>query len=427
MTAVRFLGAILLAEAAGVALLSRLCRQPRSGPGALGLAFLLGTFVFGLWTHLLLWVRIPVTLLTVLVGPGVIAALGRWSVVRTWIWKRPPGAAWLQPAAAAFLLFGALSWPLLGFDGDTMYLPKAKSIVRHGTFWNEDFTDPSRIMPARRRPLLLPSLYADIALLSGSWEGYLLRVWFVLLQVGGTAAFYDVLRSKTGRSEAAWGAGVYAWLPALAHDSGGALSGYADAPLAFLFLFALASETRLAVFLLTAAVLLKDEGFAFLVPFALVRGIKPVLLPGLVGAAWIATASFLPLDTDFLPRRFLQPQLASLPTVLRHLGSELVALKHWSILWLIVLGVLACRLKTLAREDARWLLPVGVQLAIYAGVWLTFPPSDLSRLIKVEDMRLLLHVTPMAWTWAVRRACEVPSADSPGPPGNPLTPGPADP
>lgn len=190
---------------------------------------------------------------------------------------------------------------------------------------------------------------------------------------------------------------------------------------------ALASETRLAVFLLTAAVLLKDEGFAFLVPFALVRGIKPVLLPGLVGVAWIATASFLPLDTDFLPRRFLQPQPASLPTVLRHLASELVALKHWSLLWLIVLGVLAYRLKALGRQDARWLLPVGVQLAIYAGVWLTFPPSDLSRLIKVEDMRLLLHVTPIAWTWAVWRACEVPSADSPGPPGNPLTPGPADP
>jgi hypothetical protein len=404
MTAARFLLALALVEAAGLALLTRLSREPRSGPGAMGLAFFLGTLAAGLWTHLLLWVRIPVTPLTVAAGLAAMAALGRWKDVRAWVWKRPPAPAWLLAPAAAFLLFGALSWPLLGYDGEVMYLPKAKSIAHYGTFWNEDFTDPARVLLAHRRPLLLPSIYADVALLSGSWDARLIRVWFTLLQVAGAAALYDVLRGRTDRASAAWATALYAWLPALWHDAGGACSAYADAPLSLLFVFSLVSGPRLAIVLLAAGVLLKDEGLAFLLPLALVRGPKLILIPAAVAAAWMATASFLPRDDDFLPARFLQPHLAELPRVVRQVGSEMLAVKHWSVLWLTVLGTLAWKARRLGREDARWLLPAAVQVAAYVGVWLSFPPQDLARLIKMEDMRLLMHVAPLAWVWSVGRA-----------------------
>ncbi len=408
MQVARFLLAVGIAEALGLAILSRLSSRPRSGPGALGLAFVAGAFGLGLWTHLLLLVRVPVNLPTVLAGPAVVAALGRPRFLRELVWKRPPWPAAILVPAAAFMMWGALSTSWLGYDPDTMYLFRAKSIARHGTFWNEDFTDPTRLHLGHRRPLLLPAMYADVAFLSGSWEGKLLRIWFALFQVAAWAAMYDVLRGRTGRLPAALGTALYAWVPALWHDHGGVIAAYADAPLSMALLLAVASETPLAVLFLSAGALLKDDGMAFLLPFAVVRGWRPVVLPAALAAAWVAVAMHLPRDADFLPANFLNPHFAEIPGVLRKVGSEMVTFKHWSLLWVLALAVLAVRARRLDREDALWLVPVFAQIAIYVGVWITFEPAVMALFIRVQDMRLLLHVAPLAWCWAVWRAADGP-------------------
>jgi hypothetical protein len=414
MEVARFILASTGAGVVGLAVLSRLSVSPRSGPGALGLAFFVGSFSIALWTHLLLWVRIPVSLLSILVGPAILVAIARWRFVRDLVWGRPPASAILIAAASAFLIFGAVSWPLLGVDPDCFYLFKAKSIVHHGTFWNEDFLDPDRLHLAHRRPLLLPCLYADIALLCGSFDGRLIRAWMALLQIGAFGAMYDVLRARTDRATAALGTGLYAWIPALWHDAGGAMTGYADAPLAMLFLLALASEKPLAIFCATAAVLLKDEGAAFVLAFALGRGWRSAVLPAVTAAGWAFTAAFLPLDADYLPRGFLNPHVQQLPFILRKLGGEMLALKHWSLLWPAILLPLAFRLRTFAKLDVRWLAPAALQLVMYIGVWITFPPEVGRMYVRMEDMRLLLHVTPILWAWTLWRAAPLPRGATSG-------------
>ncbi len=171
MTVVRFLLLAGLAELSGLALLSRFSRDRRSGPGALGLAFVVGALGLGLWTHFMLFVRIPVTSGSVIVGGLALLAVVRRPFFKELVWKRPPWTAWLLAPAAALLLYGASSFSLIGVDPATFYSLKGKSIATYGTFWNEDFTDPARLHPCRRRPLLLPSMYANVYLVTGSDRG----------------------------------------------------------------------------------------------------------------------------------------------------------------------------------------------------------------------------------------------------------------
>jgi hypothetical protein len=190
----------------------------------------------------------------------------------------------------------------------------------------------------------------------------------------------------------------------LSRDTGGANTGWADAPLSMMFLFALGSERPLSVFFLCAGALTKDEGQAFLVGVLIAHGWRPVVIPAVVAGIWILTARHLPLDSDYLPRNFLNANFSAIPRVLRHVGSALLSLKHWAVLWVVSLTVLAFRARRLNREDARWLVPIAVQLAIYVGVWITFPKESIQPMMRVQDTRLLLHLAPAMWVWAAWRA-----------------------
>ncbi len=409
MIALRFLSAVAIAGVTGLAVLSRLGSRPRSGPGQLGMGFVVGAVVLALWIHLLLLIRIPVSTLTLLAGPAILIPLGRWRILREGVWERPPWPAALVAAAGVFLFMGAIHWPLAGADPEYFYIFKAKSIVRHGTFWNPDFLDPDRLHPAHRRPLLLPCFYVIVRLVAGSFEVPLIRAWMALFQVGALCAMYDVIRARADRTTAALGAGLYGWLPVLWHDAGGAVTGYADAPLAMMILFALASETPLAVLFAAAAPLLKDDAVPFVAGFAIARGLKPALLPAAVAACWQATAAFLPLDPDYLPQRFLHPYFGQLPFIFRRILSEIVSVKHWSLAWVAIIAAAAGRACRLDRSDLRWLAPGVLQLAAYVGVWMSFEPESGRFFVRMQCMRLLLHVMPILWVWALWRA--VPDVD----------------
>ncbi|HXX94448.1 MAG TPA: hypothetical protein VEN81_12500, partial [Planctomycetota bacterium] len=373
--------------------------------------FFVGVLGCALWTHLLLLVRIPVNGLTVGLGAVALGACGRWRCLKEADWSRPPDAFALLVGAAGFLLWGAWAYPLIGADAAVFYALKAKSIVVHGGFWNEDFLDPDRLHLAHRRPLLLPSIYANLFLATGSSDSRALRVWFTLLQLGALGGVYDLLRERTGRTESAVAVGLLAWCPVWWADAGGAASGYADGAFGMAVLFSLLAEPPLAVFHLAAGVLLKDEGIAFLIPFALARGVRRAAFPALLAAVWLWVSRGLPRDADYLPANFLHVHLGSLPGIAWAIGSNLLATKFWGLLWYAILGVAILRARALRREDARLLGPLALQLVLYVGVWSTFDPDQVGGYLKVEVRRLLSHFLPTAWVWAVGRAGLSPATD----------------
>ncbi len=416
----RFILAAAVTELAGLSILSRLSRRPRSGPGALGLGFFTGVMGLGLWTCLLLWVRVPVNLVSLLAGAAVLVGIGRWGYRRELVWKRPPWPCALIALGAGFIVWGAVSWPLSGLDPLSMYDVKAKAIVHFGTFWNEIFTDPDRFHVAHRRPILLPVIYVDLYLFLGAPHGRLLNLWFALIQIGALAGMYDTIRQRASRIAAAIGVMLFAWLPALWHDAGGAISAYGDAPFGMLVLFALGSETPLGVLFLCAISQMKEEGAAFVIAFALGRWVlKPALLPGLLAAAWLLISSRLPLDFENNTQRFLELHPSSIPLIVSRFVSHLSSLKHWSFLTVISGAALILRARTFDREDRRWLLPLVLQWGSYAAIMMTFPPLVLANVIKFQVMRLLLHLVPALWVWVVwtldRHPSPAGSATSPTP------------
>jgi hypothetical protein len=176
-------------------------------------------------------------------------------------------------------------------------------------------------------------------------------------------------------------------------------------------LFSLLAEPPLAVFHLAAGVLLKDEGIAFLIPFALARGARRAAFPALLAAGWLWVSSGLPRDADYLPANFFHVHLGSLPGIAWAIGSNLLATKFWGLLWYAILGVAIVRARALRREDARLLGPLALQLVLYVGVWSTFDPDQVGGYLKVEVRRLLSHLLPTAWVWAVGRAGLSPATD----------------
>lgn len=404
MAVARLLLLVGLAALSGFALLSRLSTERRSGPGTLGLSFIVGVLALGLWSHLLLWTRVPLTTMTLLVGAAIMMVSGRWSAIRDAVWRRPPWPAYLLIPAAAFVLYGAATWPLSGGDIEFFYLFKAKSIALHGTIWTDDFLDPDRLHVAHRRVLLLPLLFTEVGLVAGTLDGRFINAWMALFQIAAWPALYDLLRSRVPRTDAALATVLYATLPATWRDAGGAISGYPDGPLGYILLFSLAWEKRLGAFLLSAGVLLKDDAMAFVLPFMLVRGIKAALVPGLVAAAWLVTSLFLPVDTGYYLIHLKSFSLHQAPEILKRLVIEMAMPRHWSLLWPMILVVLVARIRKLSREDLRLLLPSAMQFGVYMVVWLIFPGEIGKFSIRIQAMRLLLHVVPMLWVWTVWRA-----------------------
>ncbi len=402
--------------AAGLGLIALLGLRPRTGIGLLGSAFFLGVLGLGLWTHILLFVRIPVGLPSVLAGAGLLAAgIGlRGRPLFRVEWPRPTLAAIPLLLSGAFALAGALSWPYLGFDGEIFYALRAKSILQYGTFWNPDFLDPARLHLGARRPLLLPSIYADFALLSGTMDARLLRVWFALVHLSALAVVADRFRLSP-----LWLA-VLAWLPAFWHDSGGVFSGYADATLAMLFLLGFDAlregDRRFGAFTLSAAVLLKQDAWPFLAvvamatlvtrPRELPRTVGILVVPALAVVTWTILSSRLAPQPDLGPpnQMTLPTMAASLawwPDVLGRLGSDLVKPKHWGLFWVVAMGALLLRAPRLSRDDARWLLVILLQLLVYVAALATYR-EEIVMATRTQGMRLLLHLAPLMWLWVGR-------------------------
>jgi hypothetical protein len=406
--------AVLAALLTGGSLLALFRFRCRTWPGLAGAAFFLGVMGLALWTHALLLVRVPVNAGTVAAGPLALAAAAlRWgdrsALQAAWTGFHP-GALFVI-LAALFAVAGALAWSYLGPDGETFYAFKALSIVHYGTFWNPDFTDPAPLHVATRRPLLLSSIYADLFLLARTSDLRLVRLWFALLFAASLGLFHE----RAGLSP--WWLAVLAWMPAWWRDIGGVFTGFADAPLGALFLLGYDAlrkgERALAVFALSAAVLLKQDAWAFLPALAAATAIaqrrelgptcRAIAVPAAVAVVWIVLSRFLPWTPDFEPDQFSPARLLSSPArwplVVERSISELAKPKHWGFFWAAFAGGTLLSARSLTREDARWLLVVAAQAAAYGLVWATYPAETLVHHMRVQQMRLLFHVAPLAWMW----------------------------
>jgi hypothetical protein len=395
------------------------------GGGLLGTAFFLGVVSLALWTHLLLLVRIPVTVASVLSGPLLAGAGAAWKGDRSVFavtWSRPSVQALPVLLSAFFALLIAVSWTRLGSDGEAVYSLKARSIAYYGTFWNPDFTDPARLHPASRRPLLLPCLYADLFMLTGSFGVRPLRLWLAFLHIASLGLLYERARPRM-----MWLA-VFAWIPAYWRQVQGVCTGFPDATLGVLFLLgvdAIRREERgLAILSLSAAVLLKQDAWAF--PIAIALGtlasdrlrlrtlVGTLSIPVLLALVWMAIARHLTASFDFLPGQFDPANLLGSPRrwplALSRLASEIVKPKHWGLFWWAGLLGVILNVHRLGRRDARWLLIVLFQGAAYVLVWSTYPRDQLRSWMDVQDMRLLLHLLPMVWMWLAIKDQETPQA-----------------
>jgi hypothetical protein len=425
----------------GLPVVSLLRVRSRQGGGLLGTAFFLGVLSLALWTHLLLLIRIPVTIVSLLAGPLLACAGAAWrgdrSVFRV-TWSRPSIQALPVLLSACFAVLVAVSWTRLGSDGEALYSLKARSIAHYGTFWNPDFTDPARFHPASRRPLLFPCLYADLFMLTGSFEVRPLRLWLAFLHVASLGLLYERARPKM-----LWLA-VFAWIPAYWRQVQGVCTGFPDATLGVVFLLgvdALRREERgLATLSLSAAVLLKQDAWAF--PIAIALGtlisdrrrigttVRTLVLPLVLVLAWMAIARQFTSGFDFLPGQFEPANLLASPRrwplALSRLASEIVKPKHWGLFWWAALLGVILGARRIHREDVRWLLIIFFQGVAYVLVWSTYPRDQLRSWMDVQDMRLLLHLLPMMWMWLAikdRKTREAPDAlPAPGLQG---APGPA--
>ncbi len=413
---------------AGLGLVSAVRLRPRTGAGLVGGSLFLGVVFLALWTHLLLFVRIPVSLASVLAGAGAAGIAGAIRFDRTMFrvsW-RPGWNSVPVFLSLAFLVYGAVSWNLLGYDGEVYYVLNAKSILHYGTFWNPDFTDPARLHPSARRPLLISCFYADYTLLAGTTDTRGLRLWFALLHAGALGVIHDRFKMPM-----LW-LTVLAWLPAFWHDAGGVFTGYGDATLAVLILLgvgALAQGERvLSGGAFSAAVLLKQDAWPLLIavplatlaakPRSLPRTLLVLIAPALLAIAWGILSSKLPPRPDIGNAGQVNParlvaSIPNWPTVLGRFGSEILKPAHWGFFWVVTAGGIGLMARHLTREDAWWLSIGLFQILAYAAVTTTYDPSYIHFAAKSQAMRLFLHVAPLFWFCVGRRWQEVMRSGSP--------------
>lgn len=411
---------IAVAFAAGFGVVSLLRLRPKTGAGLLGGIFFFGVLWLALWTHLLLLAKIPLGLPSLVAGAGamMIAGFARWEREMFRVSWRPSWSSVPVLLAVLFGIAGAVSWPLLGYDGEVYYALKAKSLVYYGTFWNPDYTDPARLHPSARRPLLIPCLYADFYLLAGTTDGRVLRLWFALLHAASIGVVHDRFRPRP-----LW-LTVFAWLPILWHDSGGVFTGYGDVLLGILLLLAMDGlrnrQPALAAGALALAALLKQDAWPFLVALFVatlvfrreetLRTTLVLAVPAALILAWSLLSSGLrPADegshTYVTPARLIGG-LGNWPHVVARYGSELVKPSHWGFFWLVIAGGIVLLARDLTREDGWWLLAGGLQLFAYMAVTTAQDPAYIHFATKSQAMRLAFHVAPIFWYCVGRRWAE---------------------
>lgn len=419
----------LLAAGAGPAVELRR-RSWRGGWTSLaGLAFVFGFGLVGLASIVLMLAGLRTS---ALVPPVIAAASVAWAVARF----RPPAppderTAWrfllAIPALAAVALACVDDNP--GWDVRSFWGLKAKSIQRHGTFRNPDFTESERPHPHARYPLLGPSVHAWIQAATGSHDGRAIRLTMACFFAASLAVVLAALRERVPERWALALTAVFSTTPAvLTAESGGAASGYFDYPLSIFFLIACV-ELRgwieegdrraawAAAFAIACLGQVKDEGVAMSATLLLAgaplafrtgggrRAALSLAIPAaglLLAAAWLWTRrDLLPDEANFAASRGIR--LSWIPEILRQLASQTLRPKEWTLLWAGVYALLILRRPRLIESETLLPLAGALILGIYVLVWAGFPAASPKDIMRHGANRLVLHVLPVFYVWGAGR------------------------
>jgi hypothetical protein len=347
---------------------------------------------------------------SLLVATAVAAIVAWWKRPRTAIEPAPLSPIDLLTVAliAGYALVATAAAPW-DFDYLVNFGLKARTFAEHGGIdWAFLRHPPAERAVHPGYPLLLPLLYADVAILGGGWTDR----WLGLVHVAFGLALILVIRCewRTNRHVAAAATLIVAPL---------ALSpwvGTADGPLLAYLTAALLAIRRGS--LTTGAILLglagctKNEGLSLIVAVAIamiVAGRRRELLrlwPALaIAMPWVVIRTVLGIGTDITSGSPLSRALARLAdpsSVLGPLAANPIG-KPW--LWIgIALALVLHRGIVLARERFT-LTAVLVQLAFYLGAYLV-TPHDVAWHVQWSLARVVSHVAPILAVIAVAAILE---------------------
>jgi hypothetical protein len=339
----------------------------------------------------------------------------------------------------------------LGWDGLTVWELKARyAFLNNGVLPREYFADASRWFSHPEYPLLLPLTETWFYLWIGDCDQFWIKLVFPIWYAPAMAMLYLAAKELTGSRWISWIIVLlFPLVPAIHSAPGGVAVGYADVPLAAIYLAAIfyllrfsrdRSTDAMMIFIAISATLpwMKREGAilwcALAIAGALViwqrRGLKTALLSVAPGILLIVLWTiFLAAVHTLPPRDFVSVGLgmtARVPGIARALFAELTDLPQWDIFWILVgfaLAGIAFRQRSARALLLGWLF--FAPLIAYCASYIFSAWPDYRVHIDTSLPRLLIQLTSVAWlliALALRSPSFIPPAPLAPPPGERLAP-----
>ncbi|HEX4086248.1 MAG TPA: hypothetical protein VHY22_15130 [Chthoniobacteraceae bacterium] len=296
---------------------------------------------------------------------------------------------------ARFAQLTAIAW-----DGLTVWEIKARiALANGGSLPLDYFSDATRVWSHPDYPLMLPMLETWIYLWLGVADQSAVRILFPCFYLAAILLLYSGVAELSGKRW--WGlliAALLFFIPFFTDGNTNAFTGYADFPLAVLYLAAVlalitylrqSSVPSLILFAVYAAALpwMKREGAILWLCLMLVAGagflkrrrLRHALLAALPGLlvilGWklaLAAARTVP-NTDFLPINAanIRHHLDRIPIIAQWVAREIISIHDWSLLWpLCAIALLTLAIKGNRGMSLRLLVLIGMPLSIYSGIYI---------------------------------------------------------
>lgn len=335
------------------------------------------------------------------------------------------GVPWVKPMIFLLIVMAlltavlqALAFPMHLWDSIVIYGFKAKILFKEQTFKTDAFLDPSVLHYSADYPLLLSYLEAGFYRWLGYPDDRVVRLLFVAYWASWLGLMYEALTDRI-RKDFAWMlVGVIATLPLFSNIfMGQAASGFADIPFGFYWTAFLICGTRIirkelkapwivmALFAVGCS-FTKNEGLpAIVIGYGLFilcdrsqnrrSWIGSFGVGALLLLPWWWVRHLLPHNAAHYARILsLSPNLIlqRLKWIGVYAAQEIFQIRSWGLFWpLVFFGLFRpARQSPFSKESKILIAAVGLQLAVYGYVYLTFQ-QDLELLIPITLLRLLVQ------------------------------------
>jgi hypothetical protein len=313
----------------------------------------------------------------------------------------------------------------LGWDGVAVWGLKAKAAFVDGGFPDQYFHDLSRQWSHPDYPLFVPLAEAWVYRCIGQVDECAVTLLFVAFYVALVALFYGGVRREG--FTATFSLGFTAALATVPLLRAQAMSGEADVPLAFVvFAGTLSlygwlrrgarSDLVLAAVLSALAAWVKKEGsihwavnlLAIVVLGTMIGRSRRDVAVGVtlflfaylaILGPWFAFLSVPPGAGDFVvDLTSLHRGLARIPVIVGGLVAELMAVRQWGALWLLVAAVTITWSVKLRHDVSRVYLLVAalLPLVVLCGAYVFSIWDPFTRHIETSLYRIVLHGMPAA-------------------------------